>query len=446
MKWCVTFPEETILVVRPSLTAICGGNKPAAKLLSVLLYRYSIRQESKEDAENMNEVKEARGETPNQDTSFSIYRKQAQLIDDMCGEISEKTLHDTAIPCLQLFGYLDIEELPGRNRYDVNLEQVTQALALYSSKQKSQPQLEKFLIRHLQLEKFLIEEKREKVLINKKNFLLALEKVLIANRKSSNCQRGRKPRPEAVSDGQNENPQISIEISNKITNKELSITVETPTPVVSAIAHADDTHAVSTSSASEKREKNTQKSAKQDTLLDTSNTPISEPDMTGQWTHEKVVQYVEWKHGKRFTVKTREAQLKAAQWLHQDNKGLTLEQFKTGYDERDDDWWYETKRTHPYVTDMKAKEPSSGMVRLYAMLERVESRKNAPAKSRKAPAPFVVKPVKSAIEQELDELSKGFNVIPREKLWEMPIEERRAYNRALDAHIQQQEAQQAMQA
>ena len=218
MKWCVSFPEEEILIVRPSLNAICAGNRAAAKLLSVLLYRYSIRKESREDAENINEVEASKGKEPTQDTSFRIYRKQEQLVKDMCGEIVEKTLHDVAVPTLQLLGYLDIDESGPIICYDLHPDVVSNAMEAYK---KGPKQLEKFLISSIQLEKFLIErEELEKVLINKKNFQLALEKVLIANRKSSNCKRGRKPASEKGEDTKKAKPQINrenIEINNKTT-------------------------------------------------------------------------------------------------------------------------------------------------------------------------------------------------------------------------------------
>ncbi len=226
MKWAVAFPEESILLVRPCLIAICAGNRPAAKLLSVLLYRYSIRQEHKTDAENINEVRASNGEISDQDMTFRIYRKQCQLVIDMCGEITEKTLHDVAVPVLQLFGFLDIDESPAIHCYDVHLDIIVDALEAYKQGPKA---LEDFLLSHLQLEKFLIDIQLEKFPINKKYFQLALEKVLIANRNSSNNKRGRKPRSEVVGEAQSEEPQINIEIDSKISNKERE-GADAPTP------------------------------------------------------------------------------------------------------------------------------------------------------------------------------------------------------------------------
>jgi len=194
------------------------GIRPAAKLLSVLLYRYSVRKEHQQDAENMNEIRQAQGKKADQDTTFRIFRTQAQLIEDMCGELTAKTLHDVAIPALQLLGYLDIDESWAIHCYDVHLDIVREAIeTLKLDRKEGTRKLEDFIRVHLQLEKFLIDPQLEKVLIDKKKFLLELEKVLIANRKSSYCRRGRKPKSEDAREGDSENTQIPKigEISNK---------------------------------------------------------------------------------------------------------------------------------------------------------------------------------------------------------------------------------------
>lgn len=231
MKHCVKFPDDKFLAVRPCLVAICMGNRPAAKLLGALLFRYNLRVENKDDAENQNAIKEAKGEQADQDTSFHIYRKQSQLIDDMCEEMTEKTLHDTAVPMLQLLGYLDIEEHMQANRYTLNIELVQQALNLYNH-----PQLEKFLISHMQLEKFLItSDELEKFLIDKKNFQSGLEKVLIWNRNTSNCQRGRKPAPEGSPKGKSRTSK-NLKESSKKEDKEKSNGESSNTPTFDANA------------------------------------------------------------------------------------------------------------------------------------------------------------------------------------------------------------------
>lgn len=230
MRSGIPYPDERLLIVRPCHVSLCMDVRPAAKLLSVLLYRYSIRQESKEDADNINELRKAEGREADQDSSFRIYRKQSQLVKDMVSEITEKTLHDVAVPCLQLLGYLDIEEYPGMNCYILHIDRILRGIAAYTEdlKEKTCCQLEKFLIERPQLEKVLISVKSlEKFLIDKKNFQLALEKVLIDNRKSSNCHRGRKPRLEAGSEGKIETPKIDRDIiERKKERKPTGIAIE----------------------------------------------------------------------------------------------------------------------------------------------------------------------------------------------------------------------------
>lgn len=228
MRSGIPYPDERLLIVRPCHVSLCMDVRPAAKLLSALLYRYSIRQESKEDADNINELRKAEGREADQDASFRIYRKQSQLVKDMVGEITEKTLHDVAVPCLQLLGYLDLEEYPGMNCYILHIDRILRGIAAYTQdlKDKTCCQLEKFLIELPQLENVLISVKSlEKFLIDKKNFQLSLEKVLMDNRKSSNCHRGRKPRTEAGSEGDFETPKIYRDIKESKKESKPTVTI-----------------------------------------------------------------------------------------------------------------------------------------------------------------------------------------------------------------------------
>src|SRR6266487_648060 len=189
------YPEnERILIVRPCLITICMGSHPGAKLLSALLYH----------ARNCGE----------EDILFTIRSTQAELVEDMCGEMTEKTLHDTAAPCLQFLGYLDVDEASYRLGYTLHLDRIRQSLTLY----KNTEQLEKLLnvVMWQQLEKLPIE--LEKVLINWKNFQMYLEKVLIVIRKSSNSKRGRKPKLQAASDSENANTEIKRDIRDSFTD------------------------------------------------------------------------------------------------------------------------------------------------------------------------------------------------------------------------------------
>src|SRR5205807_2355661 len=81
----------------------------------ILLYRYSKQYGDNESAE-------AREIEP--DAISRIYCKQSDLVKDMVDEITEKTLHDTAIPWLQVLGYLEVEELPGKNCYILHIGRI----------------------------------------------------------------------------------------------------------------------------------------------------------------------------------------------------------------------------------------------------------------------------------------------------------------------------------
>jgi hypothetical protein len=255
MRSGIPYPDERLLIVRPCHVALCIDVRPAAKLLSALLYRYSIRQESKEDAENINELRKAEGKETDQDTSFRIYRKQSQLVRDMVNEITEKTLHDVAVPSLQLLGYMDIEEYPGMNCYILHIDRILRGIAAYTQdlKDNTHCQLEKFLMEAPALEKFLMSVKSlEKFLVHKKNFQSALEKVLMDNRKSSNYHRGRKPRSEATSKGKIETPESNRENLEKVSKKEEATDSLTPssTPSLSVEQTVSPIATVTTGSTS----------------------------------------------------------------------------------------------------------------------------------------------------------------------------------------------------
>jgi len=124
MKWCVSFPEEELLIKRPCLRKACGGNKAAAAFLSYLLYQVSISQQYKKNAENINQRKVACGERPDQEVTFKVYRRQQEIVAEMDEEISDRTLRDTAIPLLAALGYLEVDETDKINVYAVHLDAV----------------------------------------------------------------------------------------------------------------------------------------------------------------------------------------------------------------------------------------------------------------------------------------------------------------------------------
>lgn len=100
MDWCVNFPKESVLVLRPSLTKACGGNRNAAKFLSYLLYHASLS-----------------GERDEQRALITVYRTQGVIVEDLDGEMSVRTLRDDAIPCLEELRYLSLEEFKGAEQY-----------------------------------------------------------------------------------------------------------------------------------------------------------------------------------------------------------------------------------------------------------------------------------------------------------------------------------------
>src|SRR5947209_7334201 len=212
MRSNIPYPDERLLIVRPCQVSLCLGVHSAAKTLSALLYRYSKQYGDNESAE-------AREIEP--DAISRIYCKQSDLVKDMVDEITEKTLHDTAIPWLQVLGYLEVEELPGKNCYILHIGRIFRGLAAYTKDLKNHThcQLELFLIDIPELKKVLIKvESLETFLIDKKKFSSQLEKVLIDNRKSSNYQRGRKPRPKAELDSDFETPKSNIDSSFRDNN------------------------------------------------------------------------------------------------------------------------------------------------------------------------------------------------------------------------------------
>src|SRR5947209_1915960 len=117
------FPEnERILIVRPCLKTLCLGVKSAAKLLSALLYQTR--------------------NCPDKQDSFTLQCTQEQAIKSVCEEFTTKTLHDTAIPCLELLGYLEVDTSSYVYQYTLHLDLINRALEVYGNSQ----QLEKVLI------------------------------------------------------------------------------------------------------------------------------------------------------------------------------------------------------------------------------------------------------------------------------------------------------------
>jgi hypothetical protein len=129
MKWCVHFPEEEILIKRPSLRKACLGNRSAATFLSFLLYRASIHQEfqrSQCSKSNPSSERESQPTTQpaTKPTTIGITITQQDIITQMDHEISDRSLRDTAIPLLLALDYLDVENTANATRYVVHLTKI----------------------------------------------------------------------------------------------------------------------------------------------------------------------------------------------------------------------------------------------------------------------------------------------------------------------------------
>src|SRR6266567_721789 len=210
----IEYPIEPILLVRPCHVKMCLEVRPAAKLLSALLYH-------------------ARNCT---DDTFDLYRTQSDLVHiDMIDEVCEKTLCDVAAPMLQLLGFLDIDASSYIIHYSLHMDRIREAIEAYKQDIKAGisrvfSKLAKALTGFLhrkQLE--LVLKELETVLItgtwNKKQFYNQLEPILIRIRTSSNVKRGRKPTPEAARKPQNqstENKRDNGEIDTRESKRESS--------------------------------------------------------------------------------------------------------------------------------------------------------------------------------------------------------------------------------
>lgn len=201
------FPSERILIVRPCLKAICLGVRSASKLLSVLLYR------SRNCAED--------------ETKFTFTCTQAELVDDLCEELTAKQLHDMAIPALQLFGYLSVNGSGFRHIYTVHLDRVQAALSCYENRRD----LELLLISFIREQLELVPMELELVPMELEEVLNQLELLLKTIGKTSNSRRGRKPRPQAASSTENDFPKNNIDsLKETITDREREEAAYAATP------------------------------------------------------------------------------------------------------------------------------------------------------------------------------------------------------------------------
>src|SRR6266704_244077 len=180
------YPKGRMVVVRDSTVPISLNNNPGAVLLSTLLFWYD--NPWKLDTYDEKEQ------------TFTMCRTQAAIEEQACHQIDVKTIHDTAVPLLQLLGYLTVKEKMNGNIYILHMDRIFAAYAAY---EQGTEKLKSYLKASLQLESALIkmnDAELESALINKRGLYLQLERVLIVTRADSNCKRGRKPKPQETSE------------------------------------------------------------------------------------------------------------------------------------------------------------------------------------------------------------------------------------------------------
>lgn len=200
------YPKGRMVVVRECTVGICNHNNPASVLLSTLLFWYDNPRSG--DAYN----EEAQ--------TFTACRTQAELAQQACHQIDVKTIHDTAVPFLLLFGYLTIKEKMNGNLYILHIDRIETAYAAYESGVQF---LHDFLKASLQLETAPIhipEDELESVLTDKRRLYSQLARVLIANRADSHCKRGRKPKLKAISSAESPNTENNREFKRISTERE----------------------------------------------------------------------------------------------------------------------------------------------------------------------------------------------------------------------------------
>lgn len=483
----LSLPEgEIYLTIHPCFTAICYGNKPAAKLLSALLFRWNPGLDV-----DMEQVE-----------SFRIQVSQESLLEAMCDECVAKTLHEAAIPCLYLFGYLDVDETTYPMTYTVYMHRVRAMLDTYKTLRKKYPAYrEKKSSDNLRLY-----EELEKSLIvcatpvfpglNKRNFQDAIEKSLIGIRensnsireisnsqgKISNSPRGRKPRNGAVR-ARKKRPTKNNNNTNNLEEQEKEHVRETP---IEAIASPSlDTHddvcnieqwiedvcsrrdervplpvgdvfhddapvtepTLLTAPvapppslfpiANEKTSDSEQKQAKQEKVVSLT---LSLP--TDEWTPQAILQVFESHHGRRYpngakrkSDRIRDKELESCVTLHSMTdlwKGTTEE--KSAYllrlivhqETRHENWWLD-HNGHVLPHQFVEKD------RIHTMADELDRL------NKKAQFSVVSKTPQTDTQVQLSKLSEGFRILSPLELAQLPMDEKRAYHHAYNDYLRTQQ-------
>jgi len=120
ISWVVTFPEEKMIVRRPSLKRICQGSADLAELLGYFLYEVS-----KEAARQ--------GIASQLVYSVTLYRTQEDVLYGIDYSTSRKIMGQN-ISKLEQLGFL--KAFPQQHAYTVFVENIRQALALHSPERK----------------------------------------------------------------------------------------------------------------------------------------------------------------------------------------------------------------------------------------------------------------------------------------------------------------------
>jgi hypothetical protein len=122
ISWVVTFPQENMIVRRPSLKRICRGNADLAELMSYFLY-----EASKETARQ--------GIDPELVRSVTLYRTQEDVLYGIDYNTSRKSMMQH-ISKLEQLGFL--KAISQQHAYVVFVENIRQALA-HSSQERQKP-------------------------------------------------------------------------------------------------------------------------------------------------------------------------------------------------------------------------------------------------------------------------------------------------------------------
>jgi len=253
----VQYPEKcAMLLVRDCTVAICCNNNPGSVLLSTFLFWH--------DHPRTGDYYDEKTHT------FTMCRTQAEIQIQSCNQIDTKTIHDTAVPLLQLFGYLTVKEKMNGNLYTLHMDRINAAYAVCRNPQT----LHQFLKSSLQLESAPIriaEAQLEPTLINKRALYFQLARVLIVTRADSYCKRGRKPKQQAPSDDNfppTENKREFLETSNRENEEENDPPPSSP-PEVFHSSHLN-LNSMSSLKSSSQDERNHHSSNQDDPIVTTS--------------------------------------------------------------------------------------------------------------------------------------------------------------------------------